>query len=236
MHAFQSLSCLRQDRSAMRIGILLVAALTAASPTRADITVGKMTTWPIVIPADAPPAERHAADEFRDLVAQATGTRMEIVTASGSQESGVFVGKASRQKTQDLGEEAFRIVIDDHRVEIAGGSPRGTLYGVYTFLEDRAGCSLPHARPHPRSPCRPRPGPESWRTCRPSAFFLEILVLWHEHGPPRTRGPAAQQRGDRPRGAGRPIELVVNLAQRQSIRSRGEAWQGPPRVLQPCGR
>ena len=127
----------------------------AASPTQADVAVGQMTTWPIVIPADPAPAECHAAVESRDLVAEATGTWMEIVTASGPRDSGVFIGKASRRKAEDLGEEAFRIVIDDHRVEIAGGSPRGTLYGVYTFLEDALGVRfltpdhthVPHAGP-----------------------------------------------------------------------------------------
>ena len=155
MQWFPSSCSLRQDRSGARIGMLLVAALMAASPTRADATVGQMTTWPIVIPADPAPAECHAAVEFRDLVEQAAGTRMEIVTASEPRDSGVFIGGASRRKAGDLGEEAFRIVIDNHRVEIAGGRPRGTLYGVYTFLEDELGVRfltpdhthVPHAGP-----------------------------------------------------------------------------------------
>jgi hypothetical protein len=156
MQWFSSSSCLRQYRSEARIGVLITAALLTASLARAEATVGRMTTWPIVIPMDPAPAERHAAAELRDIVAQATGARMEIVTASGPRESGVFLGKASREKAGDLGEEAFRIRIDDHRVEIAGGSPRGTLYGVYTFLEDELGVRfltpdhthVPHAGPN----------------------------------------------------------------------------------------
>ena len=31
--------------------------------------------------------------------------------------------------------EDFRIVIQNNTIVIAGGKPRGTLYGVYTFLE-----------------------------------------------------------------------------------------------------
>jgi Glycosyl hydrolase family 20, domain 2 len=155
MQWFPSSSCLWQVRSGARIGMLLGAALMAAGQTRADLTVGQMTTWPIVILADPTSGERYAAAEFRNLVAQATGTRMEIIAASGPRDSGIFIGKASRRKAEDLGEEAFRIVIDDHRVEIAGGSPRGTLYGVYTFLEDELGVRfltpdhtyVPHAGP-----------------------------------------------------------------------------------------
>ncbi len=64
---------------------------------------------------------------------------MEIITASEPRDSGVFVGKASRCATGDLGEEAFRIAVDERRIDIAGGTPRGTLYGVYSFLEDSLG-------------------------------------------------------------------------------------------------
>ena len=127
-----------------RIGILLVTFLVTTVPVRADLTVGRLTTWPIVIPADASPVERHAADEFRDLVAQATGTRMEVVSASVPRDSGVFIGKASRQKVEDLGEEAFRIVIDDHRVDIAGGGSRNALRGLHVSGKC-AGRSLPRA-------------------------------------------------------------------------------------------
>jgi hypothetical protein len=120
-----------------------------------ELTIKRLTGWPIVIAADAAPAERHAAGEFRDLVGRATGARMEIVTASGARDSGVFIGTPARSKTDDLGEEGFRIAIADRRVEIAGGGPRGTLYGVYTFLEDQLGVRfltpdqthVPHASP-----------------------------------------------------------------------------------------
>src|SRR4051794_9622661 len=71
-------------------------------PVRAEVTVGRLSHLPIVIAADATPAERHAADELRDILARATGTRPEIVTAVGAQDSGIFLGKASRAKTDDL--------------------------------------------------------------------------------------------------------------------------------------
>ena len=37
---------------------------------------------------------------------------------------------------EGFGPEDLRIVIRDGNIAIAGGEPRGTLYGVYTFLED----------------------------------------------------------------------------------------------------
>ena len=99
-----------------------MASLIAVSSARADLNVGQLTTWPILIAADATPAERHAADEFREFLAQATGSRMEIIETSRPRDSAVFIGKAASRKAENLGEEAFRIVIGDHRVEITGGS------------------------------------------------------------------------------------------------------------------
>jgi hypothetical protein len=182
--------------------MLLVGVLLAISPSRADVTVGQMTSWPIVVPPAPAPAERHAADELRELVTQATGTRMEIVTASGSQESGVFIGKASRQKAENLGEEDFRIVIDDHRVEIVGGGSRGTLYGVYTFLEDELGIRfltpdhthVPHAGPGQALKAgervfRPR---FSWR------YSYYGMNLAHPELAPRLRNNAVTETGQGP--------------------------------------
>ena len=42
-------------------------------------------------------------------------------------------------ETGKLGEADLGIVIRDGNIAIAGGRPRGTLYGVYTFLEDYLG-------------------------------------------------------------------------------------------------
>jgi hypothetical protein len=41
--------------------------------------------------------------------------------------------------TAKMGDEDLRIIIRRDNVAIAGGRPRGTLYGVYTFLEDYVG-------------------------------------------------------------------------------------------------
>jgi Domain of unknown function (DUF4838)/Glycosyl hydrolase family 20, domain 2 len=142
-------------RAACRVAILLSLGLVIVAPAWGDVPVARLTGWPILIAAKPAPAERHAADELRDLVAQATGTRMEIVTTDRPHESGLFLGKAAEPRRGDLGEEAFRIRIRDHRIDIAGDSPRGTLYGVYAFLEDELGVRflthdhtfVPHASP-----------------------------------------------------------------------------------------
>jgi hypothetical protein len=117
-------------------GVLIALALASASAARADVAVRQWTAWPIVIAVRPEPNEEYAAAEFRDLVAQATGARMEIVKADSPGDPAVLIGKVAPLKADDLGEEGFRVRIGDHRLELRGGGPRGTLYSVYQFLED----------------------------------------------------------------------------------------------------
>lgn len=109
----------------------------------------------VVVAADAAPAEKHAAEELRDALAEATGVRPEIVAEAPAGAPAIAIGKASGLETGGLGAEDFTIRVADGRVAIAGGSPRGTLYGAYSFLEDEYGVrylaadctSIPRAEP-----------------------------------------------------------------------------------------
>jgi hypothetical protein len=128
-----------QTRFGVRAALVLVVTSLTVQTTRGDVTVAVVAAWPIVISADAGPAERYAAEELRNLMARATGSRLEIKVPGASPEVGFFLGRTSRLRVDDLGEEGSRVRIDDRRIEIAGGQPRGTLYGVYCFLEDALG-------------------------------------------------------------------------------------------------
>lgn len=133
-----------------RLGIAAALALLG-TPALASDNDGHV----IVVAADAPPAEQHAAQELREALVQATGARPEIVASAPAGRSAIAIGKASGLKTDGLGDEDFTIRVADGQVAIVGGSPRGTLYGVYTFLEDQYGVrylasdcvSIPRADP-----------------------------------------------------------------------------------------
>src|SRR4051812_10110321 len=111
----------------------LATLMAAARPARAEVTVGRLARGPIVIAADATPAEKHAADELRDFVARATGTRPEIITAGGAQDAGIFLGKASRARTGDLGGEGFPVVIGRGPVDNPGPRARRAPYCGFTL-------------------------------------------------------------------------------------------------------
>ena len=102
----------------------------------------QMRDWDIVVAADAPPSELYAAEEFRLWFGQATGGHPAIHTATNAESHRVNIGAAlwpadhPPLDTGALGEEGFQILIEPERLVIAGGHPRGALYGVYQFLED----------------------------------------------------------------------------------------------------
>ena len=100
--------------------------------TEGKLDCAAMRNWEIAVAVDAIPAERYAAEEFQRWFGQATGLELSIGTGKGENQIRIL-GDA------DLGEEGFRIEVEKERLSIAGGRPRGALYGVYQFLEDCLG-------------------------------------------------------------------------------------------------
>ena len=100
----------------------------------------------IVVVPDAGEPERHAADELADFLGQITGATFEIETAPAKGKSRLLVGPGASRlaqadfSTDGLGADGIVIRNLGNDLILAGGHPRGTLYAVYTFLEDMLGC------------------------------------------------------------------------------------------------
>ncbi len=98
--------------------------------------------WDIALASDASPSEVYAAEEFQAHFARVTGLTLPISHAIIDPDRHVFIGGGLAKgilggfDTADLGPEGYRIMADGRSIVIAGGQPRGTLYGVYVFLED----------------------------------------------------------------------------------------------------
>src|SRR6185295_8013188 len=87
-----------------------------------------------------------AAEEFQQLFKQASGKELPVVHQIDRPNQHVFIGPSALMRenavgfgTESFGQEDLRIVVRDGNISIAGGRPRGTLYGVYSFLEDYVG-------------------------------------------------------------------------------------------------
>ncbi len=86
-----------------------------------------------------------AAAEFQKYVERVSGYRMEIQTDDiPASEKEILIGSSDRTSdlvdVSDLDEDGFIIKVINDKLIIAGGKEKGTLYGVYTFLEDYLGC------------------------------------------------------------------------------------------------
>jgi hypothetical protein len=132
------------------LNVLMVCSACASVPQ--GVNLANLSGWDIITAEDAQPSEVYAAEEFRNFFAQSSGIRLPIVQqadAANGKQHHIFIGSSPSMRasnvgfsTDDFGQEDFRIVVRDENIAIAGltQSPaRGTLYGVYTFLEDYIG-------------------------------------------------------------------------------------------------
>ena len=129
---------------------LMVCSASASIPR--GVNLANLSDWDIIIAEDTRPCEIYAAKEFQSHFAQASGFHLSIVRQANPTTSGqrhIFIGSSPAMvsskvgfNTDEFGEEDFRIVVRDDNIAIAGSpkaGTRGTLYGVYTFLEDYVG-------------------------------------------------------------------------------------------------
>ncbi|MDO4575530.1 MAG: DUF4838 domain-containing protein [Planctomycetia bacterium] len=127
------------------IGFVLLICL-GNLPLMADGTLsteGK-TSWKIVLPDSPTEVEKTASKELADHLNQATGAEFPVVSEKDAPETnGIFLGNTSAGKKL-LGNRPF--AFDEIRIRTEGGNlyltgheRRGTLYAVYSFLQDVVG-------------------------------------------------------------------------------------------------
>ncbi len=102
----------------------------------------------IVVSATASPSTRYAGEELQRFLGEMTGAEIPLVTDDApAAPSEIWVGESRRLQAanilidyETLGTEGYVIRTRAPHILITGGEPRGTLYGVYGFLEDHLGC------------------------------------------------------------------------------------------------
>jgi hypothetical protein len=134
------------------ISLNTLMACSAYASVPRGVNLVNLSGWDIITAEDAQPSEVYAAEEFQNFFAQSSGIRLPTVKQADATNGGqhhIFIGSSPSMRasnvgfsTDDFGQEDFRIIVRDENIAIAGSthSPaRGTLYGVYTFLEDYIG-------------------------------------------------------------------------------------------------
>ena len=93
--------------------------------------------WQIHVSAQAGPSERYAAEEFQYWFEVASGNRLTLTnTKTGDGQIQIESAEGFTGVNQS---ESFQIEVAPDLVKITGQGVRGTLYGVYQFLEDGLG-------------------------------------------------------------------------------------------------
>jgi hypothetical protein len=120
----------------------------AAAAKSLTLARGGASQYVIVIARDALPPTRFAAEELQRFLGEITGAVFPMradTEQMGSHE--ILVGDSAHLRqlgvTIDfpaLGPEGYVLRTVGRHLVIAGGAPRGTLYGVYGLLEDHLGC------------------------------------------------------------------------------------------------
>lgn len=132
---------------ALFVGAAATPQHTAAAQ-RLTLARGGASEYVIVIAREASAPTRFAAEELQRFLGEITGAAFPVradTEPMGSHE--ILVGDSAHLRqlgvTIDfpaLGREGYVLRTVGKHFVIAGGAPRGTLYGVYGLLEDHLGC------------------------------------------------------------------------------------------------
>ena len=137
------------------IGVLVVFVLTSASACAAGgkltLASGGASTYKIRLCANPILAEKTAANELQKYLREITGVTLPIQEAGPLPANAILVGRDAVSDSlceslvldtplAKLGEEGFVVATAGSRLVLAGGRPRGTLYAVYSFLDQELGC------------------------------------------------------------------------------------------------
>jgi len=128
--------------------ILLISIIQCTDGSDGSVLVKNGTSdYKIHLSDKAIPSEKHAAIELQKYIYEISGYKLQITNNSKESNKYIFLGFQDIPKylLQDIdvnsfGMEEFIIRTSDKDILIAGGSPKGTLYGVTAFLTDVLGC------------------------------------------------------------------------------------------------
>ncbi|MEN6355886.1 MAG: DUF4838 domain-containing protein [Armatimonadota bacterium] len=128
--------------------VTAIVSSTAAATQAATLAKDSKTTYTIVIAKDAISPEKQAALELSSFLEQVTGAKFPVRSESEVKQNApqILVGQSNPLKKlapdvnwAALGSDGIVIRTVGNNLLIAGGRPRGTIYAVYSFLEDTVG-------------------------------------------------------------------------------------------------
>jgi hypothetical protein len=132
-----------------RLGFLLVLMAIGQTAVAQSLVREGKSDYCIVVPTKPTAVETTAARELQEHLAQVTGAKLAIRPEDqvSRETPQIVLGASARVKElapdldlAALGYDGIAIRTVGKNLILAGRPPRGTLYAVYTFLEDVVGC------------------------------------------------------------------------------------------------
>jgi hypothetical protein len=133
----------------MKFSLLLLSLfliLTSCEEKEFFLVNGGKAKTRIVIPTKATDIELKAASTLQDYIEQISGVKLRIVTDNKWERNNeILLGNVKRYMLdtldlEPLQKDGFILRAKNKKLMIAGGTEKGTLYGVYAFLEDYLDC------------------------------------------------------------------------------------------------
>jgi len=147
------------------------------------------TAYAITLAADASAAERTAAAELATYLKKSTGVEFATVTpeqAAGKPMIAIGPGAAGGKldlNVGKLGPEEWLVRSSGQDILLVGGRPRGTLYGVYEFLERYVGVRFLDAQTEFVPSCTDLTLPAGLAVRAKPAFFRREILMVTPHQP-----------------------------------------------------
>jgi hypothetical protein len=122
----------------------LVGCVSKNGKGRSVIVENGTSSYSIVIPEKAKPWEQYAAEELSKYIEKMSGAKLPVVVDNSRESEYEFILGASnkRLKSMDIkfdskkwGVNGFTLKTKDRKIIIAGGNPRGVIYGVLDVLD-----------------------------------------------------------------------------------------------------
>jgi hypothetical protein len=129
------------------VGASLSAAF-ASEPEKLTLVERGQSFYHIVVDSSTTENDLRAAQILQQYIAKVSGAQIPIENVAGTDsDDEIWIGSAEHPEKcpipvdwQKLEEDGFTIKSEGRRLVIAGGSDKGSIYGVYTFLETCLGC------------------------------------------------------------------------------------------------
>lgn len=134
------------NRNFFSLSLVLFLLMSSLSSNAANwlFKDGK-SNYQIVVASDASPSEQTAARELQEYLLQISGARLAITNDLNARGRRIFVGfnqkvaELTGQPQPEAADESFTYRTIGRDLLIWGGSVRGSMYGVFTFLERELG-------------------------------------------------------------------------------------------------